>query len=1019
MVPDYYALLGVEPSSDRATIEAALKKCQPIWSSGTRNPKNRHTFQSYLDQIPEIRRALLGDPTARQAYDAELAAARRAEQDRKLDELQRMVRLRAAKGGLTLTDRTILRGEAVRLGLTHADLDKLIQLIPPKAEMPRDADDPPEPAPNVLDASMRGQIKVALGHVAKRDLYDALDLQRDAPVSEIIARTDAERQRWMNKSQVTAEKTAWLEVVSYAQSHLTKSDARAKYDRTLALDVEEELLRSITFAIQGLARLDSGTERALRDEAMARGVAPDRAGRLIRRLCRSNGVATDAPADAGTVAPPPRLLRCRSCGGVTEFSRAAQNAAAAHCRHCNASLRWDCPVCQRSQWVDEPRCACKFPLEFREPLIRYFEAAQHAHKVRDYAAALACLEKVQQFAPHHVGARKGVEKVKERLAEIDQAKAAFQVEKSRRRLVAARAALETWSRLVDPTSLELKTNLAEVIHDLRDAHRLVQAAEAFVETDPVRSRALFRESLALAADLPEAKDGLRRFPPEAPRAAKAELEPGRVRLEWTASPPDGLGPVSYRVLRKRGGVPAHAGDGELAADVDGTEFVDAVPRLGETVGYAVYGRRHDVESRQAATTGPHLLIGEVSDVRVESRSGEIDISWTAPAGAVDVRVVRKLGAPPHGADDGDLVETARGHAHDLGLIDDRAYHYGLFARYKGPDGRMRCSRGVFVSAIPHPPVVPVGDLTLRTEPEGHVRLRWTPLERGEVRLFRSSKPLSVEFGRRYAAIDVQGWDGDWLKATSPGEVLDESAPSGTARYYTPFTASNGGLTAGTAALLSTIADPSDLRAVRAGPGGRVHLRWRWSPRCSQCLVVARAGCDPEDAVDPMAVHVTVQDHDYSQMGFLPLNLPASEAGPWHVRVYSLAYVDDEQVISAGMEPSAKTVVPGLGSEVSVSYRLKPPLFPGRRWTITFRAEPADTMIPPTVLVAHPRTVPLTPDDGRVIGRFPGTRDGETVKIATELNLADYRVRLFADPTADPDTLPLIRFRHPEIGGTRV
>jgi hypothetical protein len=67
MVPDYYAMLGVEPGADRAAVEAALARQQPIWSSGTRNPKNKHTYQSYLDQIPAIRQALLGDPAASSA----------------------------------------------------------------------------------------------------------------------------------------------------------------------------------------------------------------------------------------------------------------------------------------------------------------------------------------------------------------------------------------------------------------------------------------------------------------------------------------------------------------------------------------------------------------------------------------------------------------------------------------------------------------------------------------------------------------------------------------------------------------------------------------------------------------------------------------------------------------------------------------------------------------------------------------------------------------------------------------
>ncbi len=99
MVPDYYARLGVSPEADVAEIEAALQKHQPIWSMGTRNPKTRHTNQLYLDEVPALRRALLSGPETRAAYDAELAGVQVAERERKLDELQRRVRLRAAKGG--------------------------------------------------------------------------------------------------------------------------------------------------------------------------------------------------------------------------------------------------------------------------------------------------------------------------------------------------------------------------------------------------------------------------------------------------------------------------------------------------------------------------------------------------------------------------------------------------------------------------------------------------------------------------------------------------------------------------------------------------------------------------------------------------------------------------------------------------------------------------------------------------------------------------------------------------------
>src|SRR5215218_409275 len=245
MVADYYAMLGVEPGADRAALEAALARCQPAWSSGTRNPKNKHTYQSYLDQIPALRQALLGDPSARAAYDAELAAAQRVERDRKLDALQRLLRLRAAKGGLTVADRTLLRDEAARLGLSADDLDRLAELIPPRPDAPAAEADPPDPPVDALDPAMRRQIRVALEHLRRRDLYHALDLARDAPIAEVVASADEARRRWMQKAQVTAEKTAWLEVVSHAQSHLTTPEARGRYDRSLALEAEEALVASI------------------------------------------------------------------------------------------------------------------------------------------------------------------------------------------------------------------------------------------------------------------------------------------------------------------------------------------------------------------------------------------------------------------------------------------------------------------------------------------------------------------------------------------------------------------------------------------------------------------------------------------------------------------------------------------------------------------------------------------------------------------------------------------------------
>ena len=154
-----------------------------------------------------------------------------AERERKLDELQRRVRLRAAKGGLTRVrsqtpgrrggQARVERGRPARADAADSRISSRPCSVDDDAELDQD------PPADVLDPSTRRQIRVAArASLGCRDLYDALGVPRDAPASYIVARADAERQRWMKKAQVTAEKTAWLESDHSRQSHLSSPKAR-------------------------------------------------------------------------------------------------------------------------------------------------------------------------------------------------------------------------------------------------------------------------------------------------------------------------------------------------------------------------------------------------------------------------------------------------------------------------------------------------------------------------------------------------------------------------------------------------------------------------------------------------------------------------------------------------------------------------------------------------------------------------------------------------------------------------
>ena len=653
----------------------------------------------------------------------------------------------------------------------------------------------------------------------------------------------------MKKAQVTAEKTAWLEIITHGQSHLSSPKARSRYDRTLAQDAEESFEGLAAFALNGLSRLDPGTLEALINEAAALGISSERANLLIGRLCRRSGVtrehgsvaplagvpSTAAPAHANGTGKF-SVLRCRQCAGITELSPVARKANAARCRHCGTSLKWDCPVCKRKAWVDERRCECGFRQALREPVVRHFEAAQHAFRSFDLAAALEHLARVQVFAPNLPGARNGIAKIQQRQADIARVQLAYETARAGGRLVSARGAAEAWSKLVDPESLELQAAMSDVARGLRRAESLAARARNLERTDPAAARDLYRQSLAIAADLPDALTGLSRTPPDAPSELGGQVFGDRIRLSWTPPPPDGLGPLTFVVVRKRGGALLHPADGTRIAEVSTCEFDDMHAAPGEAVGYAVLTRRGSVESITAISLGPFAFLADVKDVRVEVRLNEVELAWTLPRGASEIRVIRKQGGPPKSPRDGDRVPAALDHMLDRNVDPNEVYHYGIFAIYAMQDGRRIPSPGMVVSARPQPPVSPVEAPRLLLEPTGCVRIDWIEPARGSVKILRTDHLPLLAVGTQLTS--AEALDGRWIEPAAPDRAYDREPPAEGHCYYMPMTLWAGTCTAGHAAALSRVEDASELRAtrVRTGSGFKAlgsrlelasHSGWRW------------------------------------------------------------------------------------------------------------------------------------------------------------------------------------------------
>src|SRR5262249_3183925 len=147
----------------------------------------------------------------------------------------------------------------------------------------------------------------------------------------------------------------------------------------------------------------------------------------------------------------------------------------------------------------------------------------------------------------------------------------------------------------------------------------------------------------------------------------------------------------------------------------------------------------------------------------------------------------KVGSPPVGPKDGEPIEALRDGVIDRGLREDRVYHYGIHARYKGPDGQLRMAPGVVVSAMPHRPVEAIGELKIRAESEGRLGLSWREPSKGQVRILRTHRPLARSRGEHLTTAEAESLEGHWLDPTEPGQAVDARPPASGVCYYTPMT----------------------------------------------------------------------------------------------------------------------------------------------------------------------------------------------------------------------------------------
>lgn len=430
---------------------------------------------------------------------------------------------------------------------------------------------------------------------------------------------------------------------------------------------------------------------------------------------------------------------CDLCGSYTEFSTVAE-AERSVCPACGAKLYISCPSCSKLVPASASSCSCGFAIGQLKYLSEYITGAGAAIDRLDLHKADELIRNAQMVSPKDARIAELRKKLAEKRAAYEKPLGELD------RLIAAKQYHAADAKLneiaVKMKELDLSERRKEIKAKLDEAKRSMPSPTL----PPVKRGNICYEILEKCADHRPAAEMLAGIPLQTPRNLRAEITGNTCELHWMPAEDRG---VSFRVVRKKGGLPISVSDGELLAKgLTVTSYADKGMESGVVCGYAVFAERCGVISHAVTVTAENL--GEISRSTLVcgAQTGACTFSWSLPKNAVGVRIIRtEKGEAPMIPGNGCKVLTDREPSgfRDTDVKNGIAYNYRLQCAYPAQNG-LRYSKGITVSLRPDAPPVKLTSLSIRHKGT-MLDITWKPSECTQnVRVLRfpAGRELPVE-----------------------------------------------------------------------------------------------------------------------------------------------------------------------------------------------------------------------------------------------------------------------------------
>ncbi|MBR2254705.1 MAG: zinc ribbon domain-containing protein [Candidatus Methanomethylophilaceae archaeon] len=583
------------------------------------------------------------------------------------------------------------------------------------------------------------------------------------------------------------------------------------------------------------------------------------------------------------------LSRCPECGAMVSVTPDVR-----FCPSCGKSFKQDCPRCGTSQYSTNAKCI-KCGFDFQDGVNRigkYERDFNDCYERGEIAGAKRNLDGLRELYPESKSIRLMERKYDELVSTVgdikEQFNASYLNKRYHRSMELCNALMEQYRGVLD-TDPSLKVRYNECVEHSNAAKRYCERAR--IASSGEERMELYLSALDQCPDYPEAVARMNEHPPQPPMDAQGMFVKDNV-FKISFEPPSETKGVTFCLYRSRNGNVALNEDSRPIEVTQQRFFEDRNLDPGVEYYYAIYSRRWNVLSREAAILGPVMITAEVEDISVTPIDGGFRLLFRKPLGAARVRIWRSeesnKGQSIELHVDSDVYD-------DIGLKGGKEYHYLFLAEYDIRGRPVRSHGREFVAKSVVPPK-PVNNLQIKwDEKDGSFLASWGSHRGVDLYFTDEDKPLP---GSTMLMDDVRSW---MKKKLVPVETYEDGMrfrlDDGTVNHIFPVKDCGKVGIVGNGVTVSTLKPFRDVEMSMSGKDCIISMNWPWEPYCVSAKLVVS---DDSYAMpgEPAGVTYTISKDEYATDRMI--RVPMGRSSRKYLNLFAVYRISDMEWESRGI-----------------------------------------------------------------------------------------------------------------------